>query len=74
MFLLGFPRSSVFGKESLVGSGTGTPTNRPVHRIIRMAFDFGGHFAFITNKLEVKRLSARYFVSNYELQSTINVK
>lgn len=28
--------------------------NRPVHRIVKMAFDDGGHYAFLTNKMEVR--------------------
>lgn len=65
MILKGFPERfheylvpHLSGAIPNQGNPSGAPgadlkRNRPVHRIVKMAFDEGGHYAFVTNKLEV---------------------
>lgn len=62
LYVLGFPARLTTEEGVLDGTGT----DRHVHRITRMAFDEGGHYAFLTNKLEV--LEPNFALSNLYLK------
>lgn len=80
MFLKGFPQKfhsfvsfDQGGGGNAPGGSSQIKRNRPVHRIIKMAFDDGGHYAFLTNKLEVHLYVCLHWIFFSEICTSIYV-